>query len=198
MTKRYGRIRPRAFLTGASGYIGLHILQELLTAGHQVTVVVRSPRKLGPLGLNPRLRVVEADLEDQACMDDLLVGHEVCIHAALIWGAPGSELEVRDVATAAKLFDSSARVGLNRCIYMSSVAVHRPFSGAMSERDGLSVTDLYGATKAAGVVGGLSGSDVSFAQLRDLGVRRVSVARFLYYRLRAAAQEMLQYVFLCQ
>lgn len=45
------------------------------------------------------------------------------------------------------------------------------------------------------VVMGLSGSDVSFAQLCDLGVRRVSVggslARSLYFHLRAAAQEML-------
>ncbi|MCH8542153.1 MAG: isocitrate lyase/phosphoenolpyruvate mutase family protein [Alcanivorax sp.] len=45
------------------------------------------------------------------------------------------------------------------------------------------------------VVMGLSGADVSFAQLRDLGVRRVSIggslARSLYFRLRAAAQEMM-------
>jgi 2-methylisocitrate lyase-like PEP mutase family enzyme len=47
------------------------------------------------------------------------------------------------------------------------------------------------------VVMGLSGCDVSFAQLRDLGVRRVSVggslARSLYFRLREAAQEMLEH-----
>jgi 2-methylisocitrate lyase-like PEP mutase family enzyme len=45
------------------------------------------------------------------------------------------------------------------------------------------------------VVMGLTGSDLSLAQLRDLGVRRVSVggslARSLYFHLRAAAQEML-------
>ncbi|MFL1407546.1 isocitrate lyase/phosphoenolpyruvate mutase family protein [Marinobacter sp. M1N3S26] len=47
------------------------------------------------------------------------------------------------------------------------------------------------------VVMGLSGSDVSLAQLRDLGVRRVSIggslARALYFQLRAAAQEMLEH-----
>lgn len=47
------------------------------------------------------------------------------------------------------------------------------------------------------VVMGLSGSDVSVAQLRDLGVRRVSIggslARALYFQLRAAAQEMLEH-----
>ena len=47
------------------------------------------------------------------------------------------------------------------------------------------------------VVMGLSGSDLSFAQLRDLGVRRVStggsIARSLYFHLRAAAQEMFEH-----
>lgn len=47
------------------------------------------------------------------------------------------------------------------------------------------------------VVMGLSGSDLSLAQLRDLGVRRVSIggslARALYFQLRAAAQEMLEH-----
>ena len=44
------------------------------------------------------------------------------------------------------------------------------------------------------VVMGLSGSDVSFAELADLGVRRVSIggslARSVYYGIRQAAEEM--------
>lgn len=44
------------------------------------------------------------------------------------------------------------------------------------------------------VVMGLSGADVSFAELADLGVRRVSIggslARSVYYRIRQAAEEM--------
>jgi hypothetical protein len=37
----------RRSMTGAGGYIGLHILRELLKAGHEVPAVVRSPEKLG-------------------------------------------------------------------------------------------------------------------------------------------------------
>src|SRR5262245_10375167 len=140
----------RTFLTGAGGYIGLHILRELLEAGHQVTTLVRSPAKLGPFAPHPRLSVVETDLEHEARIAQVLPGHNVCVHAALIWGDPGSELELRDTAVAAKLFDAAGRVGLTRCIYISSAAVHRPFSNEMCEDDCLSTTDLYGATKAAG------------------------------------------------
>ncbi|HVL01380.1 MAG TPA: NAD(P)H-binding protein, partial [Dongiaceae bacterium] len=89
--------------------------------------------KLCELATHPLLQVVEADLEDSVRIANELPGHQICIHAALIWGDPGSELEARDVAVAAKLFDSCAIAGISRCIYLSSAAVHRPFSGEMSE-----------------------------------------------------------------
>lgn len=140
----------RTFLTGAGGYIGLHILRELLDDGQYVTAVARSPGKLLGFARNPRLKIVEADLEDDARICAVLPGHDVCVHAALIWGDPAAELEARDVAFTSRLFDAAGNAGLKRGIFLSSVAVHRPFAGEMSEQDWLSPTDLYGATKAAG------------------------------------------------
>ncbi|MFO0579682.1 MAG: NAD(P)-dependent oxidoreductase [Polyangia bacterium] len=140
----------RILLTGASGYIGLHIVRELLEDGHELTALVRSPGKLGPFASAPGLRVVEADLEQEARVPQALEGHEVCVHAALIWGEPGTELELRDTAVAAKLFTTAGSAGVARCIFISSAAVHRPFTGEMGEEDRISTTDLYGATKAAG------------------------------------------------
>lgn len=140
----------RTLLTGASGYIGAHIVRELLEDGQRVTAVVRAAGKLGPLANAPDLEVVEADLQDHSRFVALLQGHETCVHAALLWGEPGSELELRDLVATAKLFDAAGRAGLSRCIYLSSAAVHRPFTKEMSEEDALSTTDVYGATKAAG------------------------------------------------
>jgi nucleoside-diphosphate-sugar epimerase len=138
------------FLTGAGGYVGLHILRELLETEHPVTAAVRSLKQLGPLTRHPRLTIVEGDIEDEARIAHALRGHSVFVHAALIWGPPGSELQMRDTAAAAKLFEAAGSAGLTRSIYISSLAVHRPFSGEMSENDCLSSTDFYGATKAAG------------------------------------------------
>ena len=140
----------RIFLTGASGYIGLHILHELLTAGHEVTALVRSPAKLGRFVEASKLRVVTADLAQENRISEALDGHEVCVHAALLWGEPGTELELPDTIVAAKLFDAAGRAGILRCIFISSVSVHRPFNDEMDEEDQLSSTDYYGATKAAG------------------------------------------------
>ena len=71
------------------------------------------------------------------------------MHAALLWGDPGSDLELRDTVVAARLFDAAGRAGVARTLYVSSVSVHRPFSGDRSEDDSLAPTDLYGAIKAA-------------------------------------------------
>ena len=140
----------RILLTGAAGYIGCHIVQRLLAEGHRVTALVRSPRKLGPFLEDRRLEVVESDLAQETRFARLLAGQEACIHAALLWGAPGSELELRDTAVAARLFDAASRAGVQRCLYLSSTAVHRPFTEEMGEEDRLRPADVYGATKAAG------------------------------------------------
>jgi UDP-glucose 4-epimerase len=139
----------RILVTGAGGYVGLHVVRELLEDGQHVTAVVRSPGKVGPFARHPGLRVVVADLEDDARLAAVLPGHDACVHAALIWKEPGSELEMRDTAVAAKLFEAAGSAGLTRCIHLSSAAVHRPFAGEMSEEDALRPADLYGATKAA-------------------------------------------------
>ncbi len=106
----------RTLLTGAGGYLGLHVVRELLEHGHRVTAVVRSSGKLGPFAGDPALTVVEMDLEHDARVAEVLPGHEVCIHAALIWGDPGSELQLRDTAVAVRLFEAAVRAGLTRCI----------------------------------------------------------------------------------
>lgn len=140
----------KILLAGASGYIGLHILQDSLKAGHQVTALVRVPAKLGPFLGRPLLKTIEIDLENTPSLESALDGHDVCIHAALAGSDPASELEMRDLAVAAKFFEAAGRAKLTRCIYLSSVAVHRPFTGAMQEEDALTTTVFYGATKAAG------------------------------------------------
>ena len=51
----------RITVIGATGSLGKHVLQQAVSAGHEVTAVVRSPAKL-PADLRSRIPILQADL----------------------------------------------------------------------------------------------------------------------------------------
>lgn len=66
-------------LIGASGFVGTAILNELLTRGHNVTAVVRNPKKVSASNLN--LRIVKADVADTDALVDVCNGKDAIISA---------------------------------------------------------------------------------------------------------------------
>jgi hypothetical protein len=59
----------RVLSTGANGYIGLRLLPELLTAGHEVLAVVRDPRRLPVTEFEKmpgRIQTLELDLLERS------------------------------------------------------------------------------------------------------------------------------------
>lgn len=150
----------RVAVTGATGFLGLHLVAALVDAGHRVTALVRDPKRLG--ALEPLVTAQEIALDDHAALVATLADHDALVHAALLWDgqvppntAPPAkpELAARDTAVAATLFDAAGAAGVKRVVYLSSVAVHRPFraveAGEITEKEPLAPSDLYGATKAA-------------------------------------------------
>lgn len=140
----------KTLLTGASGYIGLHLVKELLNQGHQVTAIARSIEKLGPFLENKNFVLKKLDLENSDWYEDVLSGHDCCIHLALIWGDETLELEGHDTSVTAKFFEAAGTAKVKRAIYISSTAVHRSSTGDIGEDHSFTTKEIYGATKAAG------------------------------------------------
>jgi nucleoside-diphosphate-sugar epimerase len=138
----------RVVVTGASGFIGLHLVRALLDGGHAVTAVVRRTSRLGPFVREPGLRVIEGALGPNMPVAAVMQGQDAWVHAALLWGEPGTE--GRDIEATSTLCEAAAGAGVTRCVLLSSAAVHRPFSQHMSEADLLQPVEPYGVTKLAG------------------------------------------------
>ena len=71
----------KVFVTGGDGLLGIHVVEELLARGMEVTVLVQPGRRNGMLdGLS--LQQAEGDLLDPALITRLVAGHDAVIHLA--------------------------------------------------------------------------------------------------------------------
>ncbi len=76
---------------GGSGFVGLHIVNRLVGRGLKVTVPVRRRAAAGQLITLPTVDVVEADVHDDAVLDQLLPGCDAVINlVGILQGSRGS------------------------------------------------------------------------------------------------------------
>lgn len=71
----------RVLITGATGYIGGHLVESQLAMGRQVRCLVRATSALGPLPLD-RIEVVRADLTDTDSLVRAVRGCDIVYHLA--------------------------------------------------------------------------------------------------------------------
>ncbi len=139
----------KVFLTGGTGFIGSHLVLELLASGDEVTILARNPSKVPQFLEMPGVSVLHGELDDTDLIRAGLAGHDACIHNALHWEEASTELQLKDTRASVLIFEAAADVGVEHMIYTSSTAVCRPFRPRMTTETRLAPTDFYGATKAA-------------------------------------------------
>lgn len=153
----------RIVITGAAGFIGSHLSERLVAAGHDVVGVdnfdpfyarAQKERNLAALRGERRFRLVEADV----VRDSLpLEGATVVIHLAARPGVrpsledPGGYCEVNVTATA-RVFDQARRAGIARVVFGSSSSVYGVGTPAPFAEDAVAASPIspYAATKRSG------------------------------------------------
>jgi NAD dependent epimerase/dehydratase len=152
----------KIFLTGSEGFIGSHLLEALLAAGHEVTALAayNSFDSYGWIDStnakdSSALRLVLGDIRDSEQMRQLVKGHECILHlAALIaipysYQAPESYVQTNVIGTL-NLLNAAKEVGVERFIHTSTSEVYGTAEFVpITERHPLKGQSPYSASKIA-------------------------------------------------
>lgn len=140
----------KALVTGATGFIGSHLVETLLERGCDVRALVRS--KSGAPFLNKEgVEQVVGELGDAASLARAASGVEVVFHAAALVGEWGTAREFHEVNVLGteNVIAACEKSGVARLVAVSSSSVHgyRDINGnnedAPMKKDGI----LYGDSK---------------------------------------------------
>ena len=113
----------RVFLTGASGFVGSHVLRELKSAGYSVRALARNK------GAVEHGDVVEGDLRRPGDFARALEGCRYVVHCAALYSfTPGErkELHATNVLGTAGLLEAARLAGVERAVVTSSSATLGP------------------------------------------------------------------------
>jgi UDP-glucose 4-epimerase len=123
----------RVLVSGGAGFIGTHLVQELLARGMEVTVLDNFSSSLRPgpehVIKTKRVQVVRGDIRDQDSVSIALDGADVVVHLAAIKSVPFSVANPdityqTNVLGTRNLFDASCRLGIQRFVMVSTCAVY--------------------------------------------------------------------------
>lgn len=113
----------KVFLTGASGFIGGHLLRLLLSEGAEVRCLVRpSSSRRNLEGLDAE--IVTGDLRDVESVHRAIVGCRIVYHCAAdyrLYSPRPEELYASNVEGTDHVLGAASRVGAQRVVYTSSV-----------------------------------------------------------------------------
>jgi nucleoside-diphosphate-sugar epimerase len=139
-------------VTGASGFLGAHLVRRLLAGGADVRVLVRSPAKAASLA-DEGAQAVVGDIQDARAVREALDGVSVVYHLAgrlLMPGVPAAEYRRTHVeGTFLLLACSRESRRLRRFVHCSTTGVLGATGDQPAEETApLRPTNVYEATKA--------------------------------------------------
>ena len=109
-------------LTGATGFVGRHVLPALLNKGYHVRVLARHPGKLRQSG--EHVSVVEGGLFDDDAIRQLCTGVDAVVHlVGIITEKPGKGQTFDRVhhEASVRLLDAAQAAGVKRWVHMSAL-----------------------------------------------------------------------------
>src|SRR5215212_9331677 len=137
-------------LTGASGFLGIHIVKRLLDQGHRVRAFVRTPAKLrenlAALGVerdDARIDVVAGQMTDAVAAREAVSSCDQAIHAAATFSYRRRDAErmlrENELGTTT-ILDAAVDAGCTGIVHVSSIVALLRRGAALDHRSPLGAT----------------------------------------------------------
>jgi nucleoside-diphosphate-sugar epimerase len=119
-------------VTGGTGFVGSHVLDRAVAAGHEVQALARRPQPQ-----RPGIRWIEGSLADADALRRLVSGADCVVHVAGVINARDpADFESGNVEGTLAMLAAATAAGVTRFVHVSSLAAREP------------KLSLYGASKA--------------------------------------------------
>jgi dihydroflavonol-4-reductase len=139
-------MRP-ALVTGASGFLGWHVVQVLRQRGIPVRALVRKPQAVKDLDAE----VVPGDLRDASSVERAMAGCGLVFHVAAdyrLWVRDPSEMFRSNVDGTRNVMDAARQAGVERVVYTSTVGCIGFVKGGLGdENSAVTFSDMAGPYK---------------------------------------------------
>lgn len=140
---------------GGAGYIGSHVVDQLLKKGYRVRVLDRLMYGSTPLEsfvTHPRFEFIEGDATDISKLAQALQGATSAVHLAGLVGDPACAVDEAftrhtNIVATRMVKQVAQSLGVSRFVFASSCSVYGVSDVEVSELDALNPVSLYAQTK---------------------------------------------------
>ena len=149
----------RAFITGATGFVGGHVARCYADAGADLRLLTRQTSRLDSLqGIDAEM--VLGDLREPEKLRSALTGCDALVHVAAdyrLWVRDPKAMYATNVDGTRELFKLAREVGIQRVVYTSSVATmgFKTDGTIVDEETPVSLNDMIGHYKRSKFLGEL-------------------------------------------
>ena len=147
----------KIIVTGGAGYIGCHVVEELIKSNYHVVVIDRmsfDDNSLNSVKGNKNLTIIKDDLRNLNNLQDCLDGSEAVIHLAALVGEAACNISEEDSISTnydatIKLCDLARKHKVNKFIFMSTASSYgvQDTNEIANEKTKLNPVSLYAKTK---------------------------------------------------
>ena len=136
----------KIIILGGTGFLGRHICEKLIRAGHQVTVPTRKLENARAIQMLPGLQPLRCNVHDEKQLTQAAAGHGVLINLVAILHGSEAEFDRTHVTLPQTIVAACKAAGISRIVQMSSLgaALDAPSQYLRSKGRGEQVFAEYG------------------------------------------------------